>query len=102
MINFLRGTKALVCLLLLSPCVTAQRPTEPNNNTILSSAQSLENYSFDFSNHKLPKAYEYFGASVQLHHSVKLIPDVASRQGAIVLKKVSAVLLKPLTFNSAH
>ena len=49
--------------------------------------QNLENYSFDFSAHNLPKAYEYFGASVQLHHKVKLIPDVKDRYGAVVLKK---------------
>ena len=35
----------------------------------------------------MPKAYEYYGASVQIHHKVKLIPDVKDRFGAIVLKK---------------
>jgi hypothetical protein len=51
------------------------------------SAQPLDNYSFDFSADKLPIAYDYAGSAIQLHHKLKLIPDVKDRYGAITLKK---------------
>ena len=77
MFNFLRGTKskrvatAVVCLLMFSSGTNAafkDRSVDPRGGSadknILRSAQALDNYSFDFSDHILPKAYEYHGASV--------------------------------------
>lgn len=37
--------------------------------------------------HKLPIAYQTYGASIQLHDKYVLLPDVAGRQGAIVMKQ---------------
>ena len=75
---FLRGS-----LFVLS--CSAQNPTDDGN--MRGDAQPLDNYSFDFSSDKLPIAYEYHGSSIQLHHKLKLIPDVKDRYGAITLKK---------------
>jgi len=102
MFNFLRGSKlvAIVVMLLISTS-EQQRPNrrrgggKPRGSTVneptnmLSQAQDLENYSFDFSSHIVPKAYDTYGAAVQLHNHLKLIPDVAGRYGAIVMNKVS-------------
>ena len=82
--NFLRGL-VLAIFLADTSMVSADNPGE---NT-LDKPQVLENYSFDFSSHKLPVAYSTYGAAVQIHHKYKLIPDVQSRYGAIVLNKVS-------------
>lgn len=49
----------------------------------------LEAYSFDFSEHKAPIAYETFDASVELFTRTKLIPPVNNKYGAVFLKKVT-------------
>ena len=86
MINkILVGTKRAVMLGLL---LAGSGQAGPKDN-LLDRPQMLDNYSFDFSAHQLPRAYETFGAAVQLHHEIKLIPDVKDRYGAIVMKKVS-------------
>jgi hypothetical protein len=81
--KFLRG--AILTLLLTSSKAFEDNP----GATTLDTAQVLENYSFDFSAHKLPYAYSSYGAAVQLHHRFKLIPDIKSRFGAIVMDRVS-------------
>lgn len=95
MLKFLRVTKqTLLCLALLTSSASARGDPPPNaedykESPLLKVPQYLENYNFDFSAHVIPKAYDYQGASVMLHHKVKLIPDVKDRQGAIVLNRVS-------------
>ena len=54
---------------------------------VLDRPQNIDMYSFDFSAHQLPLAYNTYGSSVQLHSKYKLIPDVKNRYGAIVLNK---------------
>ena len=54
---------------------------------MLDRPQTIEHYGFDFKNHKLPQAYDTYGAAVQIHSHMKLIPDVKDRYGAIVLNK---------------
>ena len=49
------------------------------------SKQVYENYSFDFSAHKLPLAYTTYGNAVELNHKVKLNSNVTNRGGALVL-----------------
>jgi|TARA_B110001450_G_C17246164_1_gene329572 hypothetical protein len=83
--NFLRVTKMGVITLLLSSSVLSIDV----DRSLLDQPQLLENYSFDFSAHKLPIAYDTFGSAVQLHHKYKLIPDVKERYGAIMLNQVS-------------
>ena len=86
--NFLRVSKKLAIIgLLLSSSYAFD-----GERDILKKPQVLENYSFDFSAHKLPVAFDTYGASVQLHSKYKLIPDVDRRNGAIVLNKVSVLL----------
>lgn len=80
--------KNLVVGLLLSTCKIVNSAKEAHEIDVLQKPQELENYSFDFSNHHLPIAYNTFGASTQLMHKYKLIPDVKNRYGAIVLNKV--------------
>jgi len=87
--NFTRGltsvTKYAVCLLLLSSSniVCAYE----GDRTLREEAQVLHNYSFDFKEHKPPLAYDTYGAAVQVHHLIKLIPEVKERFGAIVMNK---------------
>ena len=90
---FLRVTKMGVITLLLFSSVFGQE-----DKSLLEPAQLLENYSFDFSSHKLPIAYNTYGSAVQLHHKYKLIPDVKERYGAIVLNQVSPFFHKILFF----
>ena len=82
MIKFLRGPLAIM-LLMGQAIIGAEGYTQ----NLLQQAQELENYSFDFSAHKLPRAYDTYGAAVQLHNQIKLIPDVKNRNGAIVLNR---------------
>lgn len=84
--KFLRVTTSIAVALLVSS--NAYRNGIPNT---LNRPQNIENYSFDFSAHQLPIAYDTFGAAVQLHHHYKLIPDVKDRMGAIVLNQVSFI-----------
>ena len=49
------------------------------------SKQVYENYSFDYSAHKLPLAYTTYGNAVELNHKVKLNSNVTNRGGALVL-----------------
>ena len=44
-----------------------------------------ENYSFDYSAHKLPLAYTTFGNAIELNHKVKLTSKIMNRGGALVL-----------------
>lgn len=93
--------KRITIALLLSSQVLAN----PDGHKLLDKPQYLENYSFDFSQHHLPLAYDTYGASVQLLHKYKLIPDIKDRYGAIVLNKVSLpirvlVLAYLLTYSS--
>lgn len=44
-----------------------------------------ENYSFNFSEHKRPIAYQTLGNALELNSKIKLNPRVANRGGAIVL-----------------
>ena len=90
--NFTRGltsvtklSKYAICLLLLtsSNIVSAYE----GDRTLLEEGQILNNYSFDFKEHKPPLAYDTYGAAVQVHHMIKLIPEVKERFGAIVLNK---------------
>ena len=46
----------------------------------------------------MPIAYDTYGASVQLLHKYKLIPDIKDRYGAIVLNKVSRLSPKSFSF----
>lgn len=78
--------KQITIALLLS---TSSVAANPDGHKVLDKPQYLENYSFDFSQHHLPLAYDTYGASVQLLHKYKLIPDIKDRYGAIVLNKVS-------------
>ena len=55
------------------------------------SKQVYENYSFDYSAHKLPLAYTTYGNAVELNHKVKLNSIVANRGGAIVLQRPIAI-----------
>ena len=43
------------------------------------SKQVYENYSFDYSAHKLPLAYTTYGNAVELNHKVKLNSNVTNR-----------------------
>jgi hypothetical protein len=95
--NFLRVTKKGVIMLLLFSAVFAQ---EEVDRSLLPKAQDLENYSFDFSAHQLPVAYNTYGSAVQLHHKYKLIPDIPSRFGAIVLNKVREIFFLVFIFAS--
>lgn len=45
----------------------------------------FENYSFDFSGHRRPIAYESLGNTVELQSKVKLLPLVENAGGAYVL-----------------
>lgn len=85
--NFLK--KLTIVLLLWSGSQIDSSMQNPDGYEILDKPQFLENYSFDFSNHQLPLAYNTYGASVQLLHKYKLIPDIKDRYGSIVLNKVS-------------
>lgn len=87
--------KQITIALLLSNEVTAN----PDGHNILDKPQYLENYSFDFSQHHLPLAYNTYGASVQLLHKYKLIPDIKDRYGAIVLNKVSETFSDIINFS---
>ena len=49
------------------------------------SKQIYENYSFDYSAHKLPLAYSTYGNAVELNHKVKLNSKIMNRSGALVL-----------------
>ena len=49
------------------------------------SKQVYENYSFDYSAHKLPLAYSTYGNAVELNHKVKLNSKIMNRGGALVL-----------------
>ena len=51
--------------------------------------QDLEAFSFDYSAHKSPLAYQTFHQSVELLHRTKLIPASKSNYGAVFLKKAS-------------
>ena len=73
--------------LLFGATTPAQAQENPDGHKLLDKPQYLENYSFDFSKHHLPLAYDTYGASVQLLHKYKLIPDIKDRYGAIVLNK---------------
>lgn len=75
--------KQVTIALLLSSEVGAN----PDGHKVMDKPQYLENYSFDFSQHHMPLAYDTYGASVQLLHKYKLIPDIKDRYGAIVLNK---------------
>ena len=55
------------------------------------SKQVYENYSFDYSAHKLPLAYTTFGNAVELNHKVKLTSKIMNRGGALVLQKPIAM-----------
>ena len=48
---------------------------------------NYENYSFEYSSHRMPIAYKSIGNSVELHNSVKLNSKVPKRGGAYVLEK---------------
>ena len=50
-----------------------------------------DNFSFDFSSHKMPLMYNAYGNAVELNHKVKLNSDVKNKGGAYVLDL-------PLTF----
>ena len=41
-----------------------------------------ENYSFDFSAHERPIAYQAYGNAIELVNKIKLNPDVEGRGGA--------------------
>ena len=56
-------------------------------HAVLDTPQKIEHYGFNFKERKLPQAYDTFGAAVQIHSHMKLIPDVQDRYGAIVLNK---------------
>ena len=81
--------KLTIALLLWSGSQIPGSLQNPDGHQILEKPQFLENYSFDFSSHQLPLAYNTYGASVQLLHKYKLIPDIKDRYGSIVLNKVS-------------
>ena len=66
--------KTLVVLLFLS-LVTAQNKTY------------YENYSWDYSAHKMPIAYTSHGNAVEMHHFVKLNNKIPSRGGAYTLDR---------------
>ena len=87
--NFTRGltlvTKYAVCLLLLTSSNIVS--TYEGDRSLREEGQVLNNYSFDFKEHKLPLAYDTHGAAVQVHHMIKLIPEVKERFGAITLFK---------------
>lgn len=55
------------------------------------SKQVYENYSFDYSAHKLPLAYTTYGNAVELNHKVKLNSNVTNRGGALVLSRPIAI-----------
>ena len=55
------------------------------------SKQVYENYSFDYSAHKLPLAYTTYGTAVELNHKVKLNSNVTNRGGALVLSRPIAI-----------
>jgi len=82
--SFKRGVAKLaaISVLLLSFAAAALQ-----DKSLRKAPQVLENYSFDFSAHKTPLAFDTYGAAVQLHNRYKLIPDIKDRQGAIVLNK---------------
>lgn len=58
-------------------------------------AELLEPFSFDFSAHKPPLAYNTFETSVELFSKLKLIPAIPDKQGAVFLKKVYLSLFSP-------
>jgi hypothetical protein len=53
----------------------------------------LEVYSFDYSAHTVPLAYQSHRQTVDLVHKTKLIPAVRSNYGAFFLKKVSVPVI---------
>ena len=48
--------------------------------------QELEPYTFDYSAHRNPLAYQTFVSAVELLHRTKLIPPVKNTLGAVFLK----------------
>ena len=61
--NFLRVSKTginLIALILIASSVSGF----DGNRDVLPKAQDLDNYSFDFSSHKLPIAYNTYGTAV--------------------------------------
>ncbi len=59
-------------------------------------SQQLEAYTFDFSAHKPPLAYDTYETAIELFTKVKLIAPIKDKYGAIMLKKV---LYSALTYN---
>lgn len=55
--------------------------------TLATAKTVYENYSFDYSAHKMPLAYTTYGNAVELNHKVKLNSVVAGRGGAYVLDR---------------
>ena len=69
----------LILLILLFLSCQAESPP---------SKQTLEPYSFDYSAHKVPLAYDTYESSVELLTKIKLLQAVRHRQGAVFLNKV--------------
>ena len=66
MLSLLRVSKrTLLCLgMLLAVVSSGKGDKDDKSKALLKSAQVLDNYSFDFSAHQLPRAYDYFGAAI--------------------------------------
>ena len=55
--------------------------------------EELQAYSFDYSAHKSPIAYETYETAIELFSKAKLISPVKDKYGSILLKKVRYLLI---------